>query len=222
VRFNLFKGNKVLITATNIRWRGSVHDLGKLSIKGKEFDLEIPFQNKPQQDYTLSYIKTKKMPPVTVNGIEIKEPFKLISVEPVPPSTINEGEKVIFKMKIGVPEFGYEGPLSIELKSDSSDLAHIEITKTIAIRNSKRTELPVKPMIIDIPKGQVFRQSVHLHGIVEFGEEIKSITAQAPFAFVSSDPTAPFTIDKKSGFLLDIYLQAPKASYGGPLEIVLD
>ncbi len=219
MKFNIFKGSKVGITAINLRWRGAVHNMGKMEVKSKEFEVSIPFHNKPQRDYTLSYIKTQTVPPVVITGIEVKEPFKLVSVEPQTPVVIKEDEKAVFKLKLAAPDMGYEGPLNVELKSDATDLAHIEITKVMVTRGGKEAELPIKPMILDLPKGQVFRQTIHLLGFAEFGTEIKKVSVNKPFLFVSSDPAAPFKIDKKTGFMVDVYLESPKSNYGGPLEI---
>ena len=72
---------------------------------------------------------------------------------------------------------------------------------------------------MDLAKGQVFKKSIHLYGIVEIGSEVKRIEVSEPFAFVSSDPKIPFRLDNKTGFLMDIFIQAPQQNYGGPLEL---
>ena len=68
----------------------------------------------------------------------------------------------------------------------------------------------------------MFKQNLHLFGAVDFGGEVRKIEVLPPFAFVSSDPQTPFRIDNKTGYLIDLYIQAPQTSYGGPLEIRME
>lgn len=216
----LKKTARVTVSTINVKWRGSTHTLGKLDVKGKTFIVSIPFENKPQEDYNLTFLKKQQKPPIVISSLSVRPPFKFVSVEPGLPINAKEGEKLEIKAKIEAPDMNYEGPLDIELVSDTAqDMAHVEITKVMVAANGKSTQLQNKPVIADMTKGQVFKQSVHLYGIVEFGTEVKKIEVEKPFAFVGSDPKLPFTLDKKTGFLIDVFVQAPLSNYGGPLEI---
>ena len=135
------------------------------------------------------------------------------------PIDVKDSERVEFRAVIQAPALNYEGPLNIDIISDNSDMAHIELSKIIIKSPDKVTEVSNKATIMDIPKGQVFKQNLHLYGAVDFGAEVKKIEIAQPFTFVSSDPKIPFKVDNKTGYLIDIYIQAPQQSYGGPLEI---
>ncbi len=218
----LFKKTKVTVTSINLKWRGATHSINGMKIAKRLFEIKIPFQNKPEEDYNLDFLKKQKKPAATVNKIDVKEPFKLVSIAPELPAKIEESEKIEFKAMIEAPDYGYEGPLNVELITDNSDLAHIEIPKVVVISQTNKLELKEKKRIMDIPKGQVFKQNIHLFGVVEFGTEIKKITVASPFTFVSSDPMIPFKVDRKTGYLIDIYIQAPQQNYGGDLEIKIN
>jgi hypothetical protein len=100
-------------------------------------------------------------------------------------------------------------------------MAHVEISKIIINANGKKMEIVNKPMIMDIPKGQIFKQNIHLFGVVDFETEVKRMEIAPPFKFVSSDPKLPFKVDRKTGYLIDLFVQAPKENYGGPLEVII-
>ena len=226
MNFNfLKKGTKVAVTAVNLKWRGSTHTLGKVEVRGKTFDVTIPFQNRQQESFEFlnTYFKQQKKPAIRIKGVLIKEPFKLVSAFPALPVEIKEGEKIEFKLTVNTPDYSYEGPLNIELLSDSTeDMVHLEISKIIVRFKDKQTEMKDKSVIMDLSKGQVFKQNLHLFGAIDFGGEVRKITVLPPFAFVSSDPQTPFRIDNKTGYLIDLYIQAPQKNYGGPLEIRME
>lgn len=207
------------INAVNLKWKGSVHNIGPLGSKSGEFSVHIPFHNKPQEDYTI--FNVQKRPPITIARIEVKEPFKLIDVSPKLPVTIADNEKVVFTAKIAAPQAAYEGPLGIEFYEDSGATVHLEISKIILSTQTKKVEMKDRSAIMDVAKGMVFRQNLHLYGIVDFGQTVKEISATPPFKVVSTDPKVPFTLDNKTGYLIDTYVQAPQSNYGGPLEINL-
>ena len=225
MNFNfLKKGTKVTVTAVNLKWRGSTHALGKIEVKGKTFEIAIPFQNKQQESFEFlnTYFKQQKKPAIRIKGVAIKEPFKLVSAFPVLPVEVVENDRIILKLKVNAPDYSYEGPLTVELLSDSSeDMVHVEVSKIVIRFKDKVNEIKDKALIMDISKGQVFKQNLHLFGSVEFGGEVKKIEILPPFAFVSSDPQTPFKVDNKTGYLIDLFIQGPRTNYGGPLEIVL-
>ncbi len=216
--FDFIKKGRVSVTSLNLKWRGSTHSMGRVAVRDRTFDVTIPFQNKPQDDY--SFLKVQKKPPVPVKGISVKQPFKLISVSPQLPIEVAENERVEFKVKVEAPDYAYSGPLEIEMLSDSaSDMVHLEISKIVVNVAGTPKDIRESSSIMDVAKGQVFKKSIHLYGIVEIGSEVKRIEISEPFAFVSSDPKIPFRLDNKTGFLMDIFIQAPQQNYGGPLEL---
>src|SRR5208283_4365360 len=103
--FELFKKSKVNVTSVNLKWKGSVHSLGSMKIKGRTFEVKIPFQNKPQDDFNMDFLKTQKKPPIPIKKIDVKEPFKLIEITPGLPIDVTEGQKVEFKAKIEAPDY---------------------------------------------------------------------------------------------------------------------
>lgn len=219
--FEFLKKANVVVSSVNVKWRGSTHSLGGISVRSDTFDIIIPFQNKPQEDFNLDFLKTQKRPPITITKIDVKEPFKLVSAEPALPKSVEENEKALFKLRIKPPDYGYEGPLGVELVTDNSDMVHVEISKIIISTKEKRTEIADKPLIMDLAKGQIFKQNIHLFGIIDFEAQINKIEAAAPFKLVSSDPKTPFRIDRKTGYLIDVFVQAPDSDYGGPMELIL-
>ena len=221
--FNLFgKTSKVAVTAVNLKWKGSTHTLPGVKIKGATFDLTVPFQNKNEEkfEFLKEYFKQTK-PSAKIKSIKVSEPFSLVSSSPQTPIEVQDNQKVEFKLRVAAPEYAYEGPLNIELESETEEMVHVEITKIIIKAGDKKAELTDRPTIMNIAKGQIFKQNIHLFGMVGFGASVNKIEVVAPFALVASDPKPPFTIDNQTGYLVDLYIQAPRSNYGGPLEIII-
>ncbi len=213
------KGNKVVVTSVSLKWKGSAHALGRIDVRERTFDIKIPFQNKHQDDFNMDFLKTQKKPPIVVSRVDVKPPFKLVSLTPGLPASVDDSQRIEFKAKIEAPDYNYEGPMEVEFISDSSDTAHVEISNVVIKYKTKMVELKDKSKMMDMPKGLVFKQNIHLFGVVDFDNTVNKIEALPPFALVSSDPKVPFKIDRKTGYLVDLYIQAPQQNYGGPLEI---
>ncbi len=221
----LLGGNrkKVTITAINLKLHNYVHSMGGLVVKEKRFSIDVPFTNKSHSDMLTeaAAFKAEKAKPVRINSIEVAEPFKLVSVVPAAPLEIKADEKVDFKLEIEAPEHSYTGPMSVSFASDATPTIHIEISKTMLIRDGKRTEIETSSRILNLTKGQIFGEKVQLYKAMSYGDTAKRIEVAPPFRFVSSDPKLPLRIDDTNSYIVELYIQAPEAPYAGPLEITI-
>ncbi len=218
------KKQKVTITTINLKLHNYVHSMGGRVVTEKTFTLDIPFTNKSHTDMLTqaAAFRTEKAKPIIINSMSVAEPFKLVSVTPKAPVEIKADEKVDFKLEIAVPEHNYTGPMSVNFVSDATPTIHIEISKTILVRNGKKTEIETSSRILNLPKGQIFGEKVQLYKAMSYGDSAKSISIAAPFKFVSSDPKLPLKIDDTNSYIVELYIQAPDAPYAGTLEITVD
>ncbi len=209
------------ITTINIKLHGYMHNINGMEVKEKTFMLEIPFKNKTHTDMLTeaTSFKAEKAEPMKVKGLEIAEPFKLISVEPSLPLEIKADEKVVFKITIRPPDHNYTGPMGINFLSDSKEMVHIELTKTILNVNGKKIEIETSSRILNLPKGQIFNEKIQLYKAFSYGDTVSQIEIETPFTFVSSLPKLPLKIDDTNSYILDLYIQGPQQSYAGSLNI---
>lgn len=214
----------VTITGINIKLHGYMHSISGMTVKERTFPLEIPFKNKVHRDMLTeaALFKAQKAEPLRIKGIEIAEPFTLVSIEPKLPIEIKSDESVTFKMVIGAPEHNYSGPMNISFASDSAEVVHIEITKTVLEAKGRRTEIETSSRILNLPKGQIFNEKIQLYKAFSYGDSVSRVEIASPFAFVSSEPKLPLKIDDTNTYILNLYIQAPPASYAGILEIKID
>ena len=213
---------RVSITGVNIKLQGHMHGMPGMQVRDTVFDLEIPFMNKTHKDMLTeaASFKAETAKPFMVKGIEIAEPFRLVSMEPKLPMVVKADERVVFKLKVQAPEMNYSGAMTVNFLSDSVELVHIEISKTTILANGKKTEIETSSRILNIPKGQIFSEKVQLYKALSFGDSISSISVSGPFRFVSSDPKLPIKMDDpNSSYIVEILIQAPAAPYAGILEI---
>lgn len=227
---NLFKkkGNKkVTVTSINIRWRGSMHALGGFEVGDNPFTITIPFQNKTQQD-ALPFealkekLKAQEKAPIRISGIDISTPFKLISVEPKPPVDVPSSVRVEFKMTVQAPDYTYSGPIAIALSSEEADMIKVQINKVVVTTPMKSVEIENSGIILNMPKGGIFKNSIQLYKAMSYGERVDKVTLEKPFEFVSCDHQIPFTINEPSSYLVTFYIKAPDVDYAGPMEIKLE
>ena len=224
---NFNKKKRVTITKINIMWKGAVHSMEGMGIKNDSFEIEIPFHNKrPENMLTKmshgeSILKTQQIELAVITKIEASAPFKLLSLDPPAPVEVKPDQKVVLKLKLSVPDHSYNGPVNIIMSSDSKELTHIEITKIVLKRGSKSVEIENSAKIIDVPKGQIFTQSVQLYKIINYRDKVNDIEVNAPFELVSQDPNPPFEIDNANSYIEALYILAPEFGYAGPLEITL-
>lgn len=214
---------KVTITTINLKLHNYVHSMGGLVVKDKRFSIDIPFTNKSHSDMLIeaASFKAEEAKPIRINSIEVAEPFKLLSVTPAAPVEIKADEKVNFKLEIEAPAYNYTGPMGVSFVSDATPTIHVEISKTILVRNGRRTEIETSSRILNVAKGQIFGEKVQLYKAMSYGDSAKSIEIAPPFRFVSSDPKLPLKIDDTNSYIVELYIQAPDTPYAGPLEITI-
>jgi hypothetical protein len=221
----LFGGNRqrVTITAINLKLHNHMHSMQGMEVKEKVFSIEIPFKNKSHTDMLTeaASFKAEKAKPLNIKGIEVGEPFRLVSVSPTTPVSVDADQKIDFKLMVEAPEHNYTGPINVSFLSDSIETIHIEISKTILVLNGKRTEIETSSRILNLPRGQIFGEKVQLYKAMSYGDTLSSIEVETPFRFVSSEPKLPLKIDDTNSYILEIYIQGPDQPYAGPLEIRL-
>lgn len=212
---------KVTITTINVKLHGYMHNLKGMEVKDSTFVLDIPFRNKTHTDMLTeaTSFKSQKAEPIKINGIEVAEPFRLVSSEPQTPLEIKADQKIDFKMTIQAPGHNYTGPMSVNFMSDSVELIHIEISKTVLNAKDKKISIETSSRILNLPKGQIFTEKIQLYKGFSFGDPVSRIEVSYPFTFVSSDPKLPLKIDDPNSYIINIFIQAPSAPYAGVLEV---
>lgn len=217
------KGGKpaVTITTINIKLHGLMHSMQGMQVKSNIFTLDIPFRNKTHTDMLTeaTSFKAEKAEPIKINGIEVAEPFKLVSVEPKPPLEIKADEKVTFKLNIEAPQHSYTGPMAVNFQSESKEMVHLEITKTVLEAKGSKIPIETSSRILNVPKGQIFTEKIQLYKAFSYGDRISNVEIAFPFKFVSSEPKLPLKIDDTNTYILNLYIQAPSTSYAGVLDV---
>lgn len=217
------KRQKATITAINLRLHNHVHSMDGLTVNGKRFSIDIPFTNKSHSDMLVdsAAFKAEQAKPIMIKSLEIAEPFGLVSVSPATPLEIKADERVIFKLWVEAPDYSYTGPMSVSFVSDAAPTVHIELSKTILVRNGKRTEIVAPLRILNLEKGQIFVEKVQLYRAMSQGDTVEGIEIARPFKIVSCEPKLPLRVKGTKNYAIELYIQAPDASYAGPLEIRL-
>ncbi|HVC58168.1 MAG TPA: hypothetical protein VND15_01685 [Candidatus Acidoferrales bacterium] len=220
MKFNLFgKKTKVVVNGISVKWQGYAHKLDGMPIKARTFEFTLPFQNKTHEDMLTKAadFKAQKAMPAVIKAIEVSNPFKLVSVEPALPVTVQPDQKITLKMVFEAPDYNYEGPLAINLASDQVEAIHIEITKVIMQAKGKDVEIETSSRIMSMAKGQIFQEKVQMFKALSFGDTVSKVEISAPFKIVSTDPKLPFTLDQTNSYIATLFVQAPESSYAGTL-----
>ena len=220
IRSLLGKKNGVKATAVNIKLHGKIHTLPGMESKSGFIDLEIPFANKPNQNVLM--FQAQKRKPERITAIEVAQPFTLVSIEPKAPIEIEEERKVVFKLRIGVPSYGYSGPMNIEMKTDEPEMVHIELSKTVLVRGERKVEVENSNAIIMVQKNGIFQQNIQMYKVLSYKDKVSKVVLPEPFKLVSTDPKLPFTISDENSYIVAFYIQAPDHGYAGPLTIGLE
>ena len=218
----LFKKNAGAsrITNFNIYWKGRMHALPGMELKGGRFTYELPFRNSTTED-ELTFLKSQKRPPEVIEKVEVSGPFTLVSVEPQPPISVEQGTSVTLKMVIDPPAYSYSGPAVIKLGAHAEEQVRIELPAVLMKSGSKSVNVLEHGEIKVIGKGAEFEESVQMYRVLGYGAQVKSVTVNKPFEFVKTEPALPFTIDDKSSFVVAFFIKAPAFDYAGPLEITV-
>ncbi len=218
---------KINITSINIKWRGSSHAMQGMEVKEKRFTITVPFQNKTQQD-ALPFealkerLKAQQAPPITISKIDVSDPFKLVSVEPNLPKSVQSGERAEFKIAIEAPDYTYAGPLTLSISADEVSMIKVQINKVILKTSTKSAEIENSGVILNMPRGNIFKNSVQMYKALTYGNTVRKVTISKPFEFVSCDPNIPFTIDDRNSYLVTFYIKGPDIDYAGPMEITVE
>lgn len=207
---------EIKITGVSIRFMGEVHGMKGLTVTDKTFYYELPFQNKIGSDLLPEQVKG---PPMKVSEIKVKEPFKLIEVSPTLPVSVPYLSRTMLRLKIEAPEVNYEGPLSIEVLSDSADKVSINIQKIMLHNGSTTVELEDSAIIFPMQRGQVFKKDVQLYKILPYKGRLSSVEVNEPFKVVSTEPGIPLVLDRKDSYVMSIFMKAPEFSYAGVLDL---
>lgn len=207
---------EIKITSVNIRFMGEVHGMRGLVTGSRIFSFELPFQNKIGSDLLPDEVRG---PPMKVTEIKVKEPFRLLGISPALPVSVPYLSKTMLRLSLEGPEVNYEGPLSIEVASDSGDKVSINIQKIILHNGSTAIELEDSAIIFPMQKGQVFKKDVQLYKILPYRGALNSIEVNEPFRVVSTEPKIPLVLDKKDSYVISIFMKAPDFSYAGILDL---
>jgi hypothetical protein len=214
------KKKEVRITTINIKWHGKIHTLEGSKTAAEFLDIDIPFTNKPNENILMFQAQKKK--PELILSVEVASPFKLASISPNVPVEVKQDERVVFKLKIGMPDYSYSGPLNIEMKTEDPEMVHIELTKTILKRGDRSVEVENSSSIMAVQKNGIFQQNIQLYKILTYKNEVKNVSVSEPFKLVSTDPKLPFTVSDENSYIVAFYIQANDRSYAGPLTIDLE
>ncbi|MEM3841345.1 MAG: hypothetical protein QXN59_01460 [Candidatus Micrarchaeaceae archaeon] len=218
------KASKLIeIGTVNVRWRGSFHTLPGASSDTSRFVYVIPFKNTISQNELIKDIAKEQVPDtMKILGVNVAQPFKLVSVDPNPPFEIKAGEKVEIKLTIDGPTAKYSGPMAVTIVEDQPETVKIGVNRVVLHRGSKSFEIPDSSIMMEIQKNMVFANKVQIYKIMGFGETASSISVSPPFKFVSSNPKLPFTVDDPNSYLVELYIQAPESSYAGQLDVYVN
>ena len=200
---------KVQITAVNIAWKGTTHQLGGVAVKGDRVSIDIPFSNLPvggSADHP-------QMSAETVMGIDVDPPFMIHSINPLLPISIANA-KVVFKLDIGIPKYAFTGPVNLHFSSTRS--VTVEINKVIVRPFGRPVEVLNDHRIFRAEMGKDFEFTIRLPASID-GKLVGLVTLSPPFDSGSSAPS-PFTT---AGQELKVTVRAPQFNYSGPMEIEL-
>ncbi len=210
------------ITNINIAWKGKFHSLNGMEAKDRTFKVMIPFTNASEvTELVKDFLKANEEPAV-ISSITVDKPFELIDINPKTPISLKANEKVQFELSIRAPEQSYTGPMLVRFVGEEKPKVRIEINKVLLSAKGRTVEVEKSSMIFESGKGQLFRNVVQMYKVLSFGDSVRSVTVSKPFRFVSSDPKLPFKIDNENSFIATFYIQAPEASYAGPMELSFD
>ena len=207
---------KTELTSINLRFGQDMHALPGKSIDGEEFDLEIPFKNRLGSGMLPSHLKG---PSITIKEVRVEKPFSLISSEPGAPLSVPYMGEILFKIRVRAPGGSYTGPLTLAFESEKSDDVNIDIEKITLTNGSRTVEVEETSSNMILKKSQIIRRDMQAYKILSFGQEVANVSASKPFEVVSTEPKAPFSIDRKDSYIIKIYIKCPDFNYSGPMEI---
>ena len=223
---NFFRKNTksplIEISSVNIMWNNTFHTLQGLKTLEAQFEIKVPFANNNKvNELVKSIFKEGKGEIITIKDVSVYKPFELVSIDPKLPININPNEKIEFTIRLNGPKQNYSGPLSIKLVPEEHERVKIEINKTRIIYKGHSIDIDKSEMILSLPKGQIFKNTVQMYKALSLGDVVSEIRINEPFKLVSTEPKLPFKIDNDTSYLATFYITPPDSNYAGPLEITV-
>ncbi len=205
------------ISNVNLKFMGAAHALEGMETDSIVFEYKVPFQNRIGEQIP----DHLKGPQITINSISVSEPFELVSVEPILPAKVPYKAKADFTLWIKAPNVLYKGPLSISMSSDPSESIAVDVKGISLEYKDKQVELEHSAIASSMQKSQIFKKDIQLYKIAGLNDHITSISVEAPFELVDTNPKLPIIADKKDSYVVSLYIKAPQSSYAGGLKIKL-
>ncbi|MGC9205144.1 MAG: hypothetical protein ACP5FN_02625 [Candidatus Micrarchaeia archaeon] len=212
------EGSKISVSSISIKYMGQVHNLPGVDFDGNEFEVKIPFSNKPEYDFIAKELKGKA---VTIKNISVEKPFQIVSIEPKPPCAISFGSSTDFVIKVKAPSISYYGPMNLEFEREEESVVHLGISHISLLHNGNSVEIEDSAISTNVNAGEIIKVGVQLYRILKHKDIVESIKVSEPFEFAYTEPKLPVKLDEEDSYILEIFMKAPAFSYSGPIEIEL-
>ena len=219
--FKRLKGNKtpgksITLTSINLRFGSDVHALQGMEFDKEEFELKIPFKNTMGSGLLPDNLKG---PEITIKKVSVDSPFQLVGLSPETPLSVGYLESTNFNVRLRSPSPNYTGPVTVSFETDTSENVNIDLNKVVLIKDNIRREIEDTAANMILKKSQIIRRDIQVYKILKYNQAVSSVKANPPFEIVSSEPAAPFTIDRKDSYVIKLFIKCPDFNYAGPLEI---
>ena len=205
-----------MLTNITLKFVGDHHALKGREINEQIFKLDIPFQNRMGSGLLPDNLKG---PEIRISEIKADPPFELLGVSPQPPVSVPYLSSQMFKLRIRAPSTNYTGPLAIAFNTDSKENVNIDVSKLVLIDGNNRAEVEESSNNMILKKSQIVRRDIQVYKILKYGRKVTSLSINKPFEIASSEPSAPFTIDRKDSYVVKVFIKCPDFNYAGPMEI---
>jgi hypothetical protein len=209
-------GFTIRLSSIDIKFMGSVHAMPGITSTKNVFDINIPFKNKMGSGMLPENIKG---PDVTLKGIKVSSPFKVIRIEPSLPIKVGYMSREEIRLTIEGPRMNYDGPIAIDFGNDTSEEVTLNISRYTLEFPGRKSDLENTATVMKIQKGQVFRKDVQFYKVGSYMSKVNSITINEPFELVSTQPKAPFVASAKDSFIVSVFIKAPEFNYSGDVRI---
>lgn len=209
---------KANITSIIINYLGSTHQLAGKEVYDKEFEIKIPFRNKLSSELEDQDVKK---PDLRIDEVEVRPPFKLVSVAPSLPIVLPYGSSTELTLKFEAPEISYSGPLFLNFITKPQEDIHVSISRVVLSSGSASYAVEESSRSIYLQKRGAFKQEIQARAVLKPNSVIREIRVNKPFELSKTMPELPITVPSSDSFIISLYLIAPEFNYAGPLEIEL-
>lgn len=206
----------ITLTGITLKFGGDHHALAGREIKEQVFPLDIPFQNKMGSGLLPDNLKG---PDIRISEIKADLPFELLEVSPHPPVSVPYLSSQMFKLRVKSPSINYTGPLAIAFNTDSKENVNIDVSKLVLVDGKNKAEVEESSNNMILKRSQIIRRDIQVYKILKYGRKVSSLSINKPFEIASSEPAAPFTVDRKDSYVVKVFIKCPDFNYSGPLEI---